>query len=57
MGIKNKNEKHYCKRNFVEIEEFENGKTICDNCDVRCIHSTNKDEKDYMIVKKIDKRK
>lgn len=42
----------YCKYTFTVLEEY-NGKIIpCDICKIRCIHSKNKEENDYLIKKK-----
>lgn len=41
----------YCKYNFVILEEY-NGKILpCENCKIRCIHSKNKKDNDYLIKK------
>ena len=42
----------YCKYNFVILEEY-NGKILpCEYCNIRCIHSKNKKDNDYLIKKK-----
>ena len=47
---------YYC-RYFMEIFVVEDGKhMLCENCEVRCPHSTNREEKDYLISKE-DKEK
>jgi hypothetical protein len=41
----------------MEIFVVEDGKhMLCENCEVRCPHSTNREEKDYLISKE-DKEK
>lgn len=41
----------YCKRNFVIIEKHREKIIPCDICDVRCVFSKLKEDKNYLIRK------